>query len=70
MCRRQGTAEGLTDHPTVRAARVQYLCDRRHGIPCLTSLDTAKALLLALASKKEGQTFDCLTIDQYLRAER
>ncbi|MBP6965335.1 MAG: carbamoyl-phosphate synthase large subunit [Armatimonadetes bacterium] len=40
-----------------------------HGIPCLTSLDTAKALLLALASKKEGQTFDCLTIDQYLRAE-
>jgi len=39
-----------------------------HGIPCLTSLDTAKALLLALASKKEGQTFDCLTIDQYLRS--
>jgi carbamoyl-phosphate synthase large subunit len=39
-----------------------------HGIPCLTSLDTAKALLLALSSKKEGQTFDCLTIDQYLRS--
>ena len=41
-----------------------------HGIPCLTSLDTAKALLLALASKQEGQTFDCLTIDRYLHAER
>ncbi len=39
-----------------------------HGIPCLTSLDTAKALLLALSSKKEGQIFDCLTIDQYLRS--
>jgi len=36
-----------------------------HGIPCLTSLDTAKALLLALSSKKEGDSFDCLSIDGY-----
>ncbi len=37
-----------------------------HGIPCLTSLDTAKALLYALSSRKEGETFGCLTIDKYV----
>ena len=37
-----------------------------HGIPCMTSLDTAKALLYALSSKKEGETVDCITIDKYV----
>ena len=37
-----------------------------HGIPCLTSLDTARALLYALSSRKEGETFGCLTIDKYV----
>jgi len=37
-----------------------------HGIPCLTSLDTAEALLYALSSRKEGEIFDCLTIDKYV----
>ena len=37
-----------------------------HGIPCLTSLDTAKALLYALSSRKEGESFDCVTIDKYV----
>lgn len=37
-----------------------------HGIPCLTSLDTARALFYALSSKKEGDDFDCLTIDKYV----
>ncbi|HEY3298496.1 MAG TPA: ATP-grasp domain-containing protein, partial [Armatimonadota bacterium] len=37
-----------------------------HGIPCLTSLDTAKALLYALSAKKEGENLDCLTIDKYV----
>jgi len=37
-----------------------------HGIPCLTSLDTAKALLHALSSRKEGEGFDCRTIDGYV----
>ncbi|NLC58267.1 MAG: carbamoyl-phosphate synthase large subunit, partial [Armatimonadetes bacterium] len=36
------------------------------GIPCLTSLDTAKALLLALRSHREG--VQCLTIDEYVAA--
>lgn len=40
-----------------------------HGIPCMTSLDTAKALLYALSSRKEGEDFDCLTIDGYVKQE-
>lgn len=44
----------------IRKASVQ------HKIPCLTSLDTARALLKALQSKKQGATPDCLTIDAYL----
>ena len=35
-------------------------------IPCLTSLDTAKALLRALLSKKRGEKPACLPVDQYL----
>jgi carbamoyl-phosphate synthase large subunit len=37
-----------------------------HGVPCLTSLDTARALQFALSSRKEGETFSCRTIDQYV----
>ncbi|MDO8589438.1 MAG: carbamoyl-phosphate synthase large subunit [Armatimonadota bacterium] len=44
----------------IRRASVQ------HGIPCLTSLDTAKALLLALEARRAGEPLECLTIDQYL----
>jgi carbamoyl-phosphate synthase large subunit len=40
-----------------------------HGIPCLTSLDTARALQYALSSRKEGETFGCLTIDKYVVRE-
>lgn len=36
------------------------------GIPCLTSLDTARALLLALRARHGGQEFACATIDDYL----
>ena len=35
-------------------------------IPCLTSLDTAKALLTALLSKKRGEKPACLPVDEYL----
>jgi carbamoyl-phosphate synthase large subunit len=37
------------------------------GIPCLTSLDTAKALLLALSSRKEGEELGVTTINDYAR---
>jgi len=36
------------------------------GVPCLTSLDTARALLLSLEARKRGQDFACETVDGYL----
>ncbi len=36
------------------------------GVPCLTSLDTARALLLALSARKQGRDFACDTVDGYL----
>jgi len=48
----------------IRAASAQ------HGIPCLTSLDTARALLDALSACLRGGGFECLTIDRYLANER
>lgn len=38
-------------------------------IPCLTSLDTAEALLVALRSKQRGEMPECLPVDQYMNAE-
>ncbi len=35
-------------------------------IPCLTSLDTAEALLVALRSKQRGEMPECLPVDQYM----
>ncbi|MCL5105689.1 MAG: ATP-grasp domain-containing protein, partial [Armatimonadetes bacterium] len=44
----------------IRKASVQ------RSIPCLTSLDTAKALLQALRSKQRGDRPECLPVDAYL----
>jgi carbamoyl-phosphate synthase large subunit len=46
----------------IRRASVQ------RSIPCLTSLDTARALLTALRSKQRGERPECLPIDSYLNA--
>ena len=35
------------------------------SVPCMTSLDTAAALLLALKARAEG-TFGVMTVDEYL----
>ncbi|MCE5322280.1 carbamoyl-phosphate synthase large subunit [bacterium] len=48
----------------IRKASVQ------RSIPCITSLDTAKALLFALRSKQRGEKAACLPIDQYLVGSR
>ncbi len=40
----------------------------QHQIPCLTSLDTARALLLALKSRRQGDEFSCMPINEYLTA--
>ncbi|MBC7328727.1 carbamoyl-phosphate synthase large subunit [bacterium] len=45
------------DGAKIRRAAVE------HEVPCLTSLDTARALLLAMESEDGG--FSCLPIDQY-----
>lgn len=36
------------------------------GLPCLTSLDTARALLLALSARTRGDAFALATVDEYL----
>lgn len=36
------------------------------GVPCLTSLDTARALLIALNSRRSGKSFALHTVDEYL----
>lgn len=45
----------------IRKASVQ------RSIPCLTSLDTAKALAQALRSKQRGDKPECLPVDAYLK---
>jgi carbamoyl-phosphate synthase large subunit len=40
------------------------------GVPCLTSLDTARALLLALQSYRGGDTLGVRTVDEYLHTVR
>ncbi len=41
-----------------------------HSVPCLTSLDTARALLMALSGHGEGRGPDCRTIDEYFAAAK
>jgi len=36
-----------------------------HSIPCLTSLDTARALHTALATRHIGEAFEVMTVDRY-----
>ena len=38
------------------------------GVPCLTSLDTARALLLSLAARRQGERPALATVDEYLNA--
>ena len=45
----------------IRKASVQ------RSIPCITSLDTARALLYALRSKQRGEKPECLPVDEYLK---
>jgi carbamoyl-phosphate synthase large subunit len=64
------------DKLSEREAAVLRRTAVENGVPCLTSLDTAAALLAALEARADGQEEDarphCLTIDEYcsLPAER
>ncbi len=60
----QHGVEGQEDRAgssVIRKASVQRY------IPCLTSLDTAAALLRALRSKKMGEKPECLPVDAYMK---
>jgi len=48
----------------IRRAAVEY------NVPCFTSLDTAAALLEALATLRGGETFTCLALQDHGLAER
>ncbi len=39
------------------------------GVPCLTSLDTARALLISLSARSQGEPFALATVDEYLHAK-
>lgn len=38
------------------------------GIPCLTSLDTVRALLIALEARQAGEDFTCVPVNEYLHS--
>jgi len=53
-------------NPEREGARIRR-ASVEHAIPCLTSLDTARALLLALSSRREGEEFPAVTINEYAK---
>jgi len=55
-----------TDKRTEREALQIRRASVEMGLPCLTSLDTARALLMALAARRAGADFACASIDRYL----
>jgi carbamoyl-phosphate synthase large subunit len=55
-----------TDKRTEREAVQIRRASVEMGIPCLTSLDTARALLLALRARSEGRAFACTSVGDYL----
>jgi carbamoyl-phosphate synthase large subunit len=52
-------------NPEREGARIRR-ASVEHAIPCLTSLDTARALLLALTSRKRTEEFSLLPIHEYV----
>jgi carbamoyl-phosphate synthase large subunit len=55
-----------TDKRTEREAHQIRRTSVEMGISCLTSLDTARALLRALDARSRGEEFACATVDDYL----
>ncbi len=51
-------------NPEREGARIRR-ASVEHAIPCLTSLDTARALLFALSSRREGGDFTYLPLQEY-----
>lgn len=53
------------DQRTERQSAMIRRASVEMGIPCITSLDTARALLMALAGRKEKNILSCQPIDSY-----
>ena len=51
------------------ALQIRCACVER-GIPCLTSVDTARALITALRAVKCGEDVHCLHIEEYSRSQQ
>jgi len=54
-----GRRKTARDGIRIRRASVE------HGVPCLTSLDTAAALLTALRARKEHSSFEVIAVNEY-----
>ncbi len=72
---RSGQVKLLINTPSPdRDAEAEAMLIRRTcvetGIPCLTSIDTAKALVTALDLRSEGGEVNCLSLDDYTRHHR
>lgn len=53
------------DRSSEREASLIRRASVERGIPCLTSLDTARALLIAMDALQEGEELQVYTIDEY-----
>ncbi|MBW3623693.1 MAG: carbamoyl-phosphate synthase large subunit [Armatimonadetes bacterium] len=59
-----------TEARTERQATMIRRASVEHSVPCMTSLDTARALLMALSGREEGRQPECHTIDEYFAAAK
>jgi carbamoyl-phosphate synthase large subunit len=55
-----------TDKKIEREAAQIRRASVEHSVPCLTSLDTARALHTALVHRSQGEVWETLTIDKYV----
>ena len=72
---REGRIDLLINTPsTDRVAETEALQIRRtcveKGVPCLTSIDTAKALMLAMRARADRHLVHCGSLDDYATAAR
>ncbi len=58
----EASKDAESDGPQIRTAAIQY------GVPCLTSLDTARALLFSLRARRQGKDLKVRTMAEYLES--
>ena len=58
---------GLNEHSESEAARIRRACIET-GVPCVTSIDTAAALVRALEVFADPSKASCLRLEEYFYA--